>query len=79
LVYGTVEEKNIKERINELLLLKKDGEEHDMLVVDTGLIEYARYWADYFVEHIGAFRPEMTHASTSALDSILYNTVLLKG
>ena len=78
LVDRTVDERSMRERIEDLILLKKDGEEHDMLVVDKGLIEYARYWAEYFVEHIGSFRPETTHASTSELDSILYDTVLLK-
>ena len=78
LVDGTVDEKYIRERINDLILLKKDGEEHDMLVVDKGLIEYARHWADYFVECIGSFKPEMIRVSTSILDSILCDMVFLK-
>jgi len=77
LVDRTVDEKNIRERINALIILKKDGEEYDMLVVDKGLIEYARYWADYFVERIGSFKPEMIRVSTSILDSIICDMVLL--
>lgn len=75
LVAATVEELAIKEKIAELIRLKKDGEEHDMQVVDKTLMDYARNLADYFNEHIGAFRPEQHERPSGILDTLLFDMV----
>lgn len=76
LVEATVEEKEIKAKIGELIRLKKDGKEHDLKVVDNELMEYARNWADYYNERVDSFRPERNNVSSEALDSIMYDMVL---
>ncbi|MBQ6068064.1 MAG: nucleotidyltransferase domain-containing protein [Bacteroidales bacterium] len=75
LVEATVEDFGIKERISKLVQLKKDGEEHDMQVVDDDLMNYARTLADYFNHHIASFHQEQKVVSSDELDSILYDTV----
>lgn len=75
LLDATVDDKEIKSKIEELIRIKKSGEEHDMHIVDQSLMEYARNWADHYNETIDSFRPELSQASTDALDSILYDMV----
>lgn len=76
LVSATVDDKEIRAKIDELIRLKKGGEEHDKNVIDGTLMQYARHWADYFTERADTFRPEQDDVSSKALDSILYDTVL---
>ena len=76
LLNATIEDNVIKEKINELIRIKKSGEEHDMLIVDDSLVDYARHLADYYNGIIDSFRPELNEASTDALDSILYDMVM---
>lgn len=75
LLDATIEDNQIVSKVDELIRMKKDGEEHDMLVVDHSLVEYAQHWADYYNEKIGSFRPEQNEASSVALDAILYDMV----
>ncbi len=75
LLEATVDDGTIKEKVGELLRIKKSGEEHDMHVVDDSLMDFARQWADYYNKMIGSFRPEMHTTSTEALDAILYDMV----
>lgn len=73
LVDAMVEEDEMKERIKELVQLKKSGEEHDMRTVDNELMAYAHGLADYNNNSIGSFRPEMVKSDTGVLDSLLYD------
>ncbi|MBR5653864.1 MAG: nucleotidyltransferase domain-containing protein [Prevotella sp.] len=75
LLDATIDDEMIKAKVDELLRIKKSGEEHDMQVVDKTLVEYAHRWADYYNEMIGSFRPEQHKTSTDALDAILYDMV----
>jgi len=75
LVNGTVKEEDIRQKINELLALKRQSKENDLKEVDPGLVEYARHWADYYTDNIKLFRPELNRPSSEALDSILFDMV----
>ena len=77
LVNGTVKEEAIRQKIQELLALKKASKENDLKEVDASLVEYARHWADYYTERVGTFRPEHDKTSSEALDSILFDMVML--
>lgn len=69
---------HIKEKIEAMVEVKKEGKECDMLVVDNELVEYAKKLADYYNEVVGSFRPEQNKASADALDAILYDMVMQK-
>ena len=43
----------------------------------AGVMSYARRWDIYFNEKISSFRPEVDKTSAEALDSILYDMVVL--
>ena len=73
LVNGTVEEDVIRQKIVELLELKRQSKENDLKEVDSRLVEYARLGADYYSEHVGTFRPEHEKTSSDALDAILFD------
>ena len=75
LLEATVDNKEIRNEIDKLLVLKRDGKEHDMLIVNDDLVENARNLADYYSEHVGSFRPELANVSTDVLDGILYDMV----
>ena len=77
LVNGTVKEEDIRQKINELLALKRQSKENNLKEVNPGLVEYARHWADYYTDNIKLFRPELNHPSSEALDSILFDMVQL--
>lgn len=77
LVNGTVEEDAIRQKINELLVLKRQSKENDLKEVDSDLVEYARHWADHFEQTISSFRPEMIHADNAPqLDALLRDMVV---
>ncbi|MBO7541235.1 MAG: nucleotidyltransferase domain-containing protein [Bacteroidales bacterium] len=76
LVEATVEEASLRAKIDQLLQLKKSGEEHDVSVVDHDLMTYARNLADYYNEHIESFRPELDKHHTETLDDLLYDMVM---
>ena len=75
LLDATVDDMKIKEKVDELIQIKKGEKECDMHVVDNSLVEYAQHWADYFNESIGSFRPEQNSISSDSLDAILYDMV----
>ncbi|MBO4451332.1 MAG: nucleotidyltransferase domain-containing protein [Bacteroidaceae bacterium] len=75
LVAATVEDSEMEARISTLVQLKKDGKEHDLQVVDKDLMDYAHNLANYYTEHISAFRPNQNDVSSEVLDSFLYDTV----
>lgn len=77
LVYGTVKEEAIRQKIQELLALKKASKENDLKEVDSSLVEYARHWAEFYTERVGTFRPEHEKTFSEALDSILFDMVML--
>lgn len=68
---------DIRTKIETLIEIKKKGKECDTLSVDKGLVEYAQKLADYYNESVGSFRPEQNKISTEALDSILFDMVML--
>lgn len=76
LVDAMVPEKTIKTKIEEIIVMKKEGLEANMISIDNQLVDYAQKLADYYNKTIGHFRPEQTTASTDALDSILYDIVM---
>ncbi len=75
LVEATIDNQDIRAKIDELILLKKSGKECDMLVAAPDLVEYARQLATYYNERVGSFRPEWDKASSEALDKLLYDMV----
>ena len=75
LLDATVDEKNVKTKVEELIELKREGKECDMLTVDESLVQYTHLWADYYNERVGTFRPEESKASSEILDSILFDMV----
>ena len=76
LVNGTVKEEAIRQKIQELLVLKKASKENDLKEVNPDLVEYARHWADYYSERVSTFRPEHEKTSSEALDSILFDMIM---
>lgn len=75
LLDATVDDKKVKAKVEELIELKREGKECDMLAVDESLVQYTRLWADYYNERVGTFRPEESEVLPEALDSILYDMV----
>ena len=76
LLDATVEDNEIRAKVDELISLKKSGKEHDMLTVEDSLVYYSRHLADYYNGIIDSFRPELNRTSTDALNSILYDMVM---
>ena len=76
LLDATVEDNEIRAKVDELISLKKSGKEYDMLTVEDSLVDYARHLADYYNGIIDSFRPELKRTSTDALNSILYDMVM---
>lgn len=75
LVEATIDNQEIRAKIDELIKLKKSGKECDMLVVAPELVEYARQLAAYYNERVGTFRPEWDKASSADLDKLLFDMV----
>lgn len=75
LVEATVEEKEIRQLINELIRIKKGEKECGKITVDERLVEYARSWADYYNERSGTYRPEQKTVMATALDLILHDMI----
>ena len=75
LVELTIGNKDLRVKIEELIRLKKSGEEQDMRVVDSTLMRYARQIGDYYCESISSYKPKSDVGSTQKLDAILYDMV----
>ena len=78
LVAGTVEDASLRGKVDDLIRIKKSGEECDQHVVDAELFEYANHWAEYYIGRIESFKPELNDAPTEALDSLLYDMVIIQ-
>lgn len=76
LVDATVDDADLRDRIDKLIRIKAYGDECDLHVVDDKLKKYAEQWANYYNEIVSKFRPEMNEKHTSKLDSILYDMVM---
>ena len=75
LLDATVDDEKVRTKVEELIEPKREGKECDMLAVDESFVKFARYWASYYNERVGSFRPEESKVSSEALDSILYDMV----
>lgn len=75
LVNATIEYENLRTRIDDLIRMKKKGEEHGLSVVDSALMDYARNLADHYNEKIGDFISELRDRPSTVLDAILYDMV----
>ena len=79
LVEGTVDDEAIRQKIDELLALKRQSKENDLKEVDAVLVAYARHWAEHFEQTISDFRPAMNRAENAPqLDLLLRDMVLRK-
>ena len=76
LVEATIQEEEIRRKINELVKLKKCGVEMGIRSIDKELLDYAQYLADYYTGRIEIFRPDAKPILTTTLDSILYQMVM---
>lgn len=77
LVQATVEDDSIRQKINELIALKRQTKQNDNLEVDASLVEYAHHLADHFEQTISDFRPDINHTGDSSdLDRLLREMVL---
>ena len=61
--------------IFEIIEMKKEVLEVDLITVESQLVDYAHKLADYYDDLVEHYRPEQTIASTDALDSILFDIV----
>ena len=77
LVDAMVTEKAIKTKIEEIIEMKKEGLEANMITIDSQLVDYVHKLAEYYNDKIGHYRPEQTTVSTDVLDSILFDMVKL--
>ncbi len=77
LVQATVEDDSIRQKINELIALKRQTKQNDNLEVDASLVEYARHLADHCEKTISSYRPDINHTGNSSdLDRLLRNFVM---
>ena len=72
-----VPEKAIKDKIEEIIEMKKEGLEANMITIDSQLVDYVHKLAEYYNDKIGHYHPEQTTVSTDVLDSILFDMVKL--
>lgn len=77
LVQATVDDDSIRQKINELIALKRQTKQNDNLEVDASLVEYAHHLADHFEQTISSYHPDINLAGDSSdLDSLLKDMVL---
>lgn len=77
LMQATVDDDSIRQKINEMIALKRQSKGNDNLEVDAVVVEYARHLADHFEQTIPDFRPEITHTGDTAdLDGLLREMVI---
>ena len=78
LVNTIVKEDCIYDKINNLLDLKKKSKENDKKEVEAELVEYAKYWADYYEQKMKDFHPEKNVITdTKDLDDIMINQLVV--
>ena len=77
LVQSTVDDAVIRQKIGNLIALKRQSKENDNKEVDAELVDYARGLAEHFEQTIPDFRPELNHAGDSSdLDGLLKEMVM---
>ena len=77
LVQATVDDEVIRQKIGDLIALKRQSKGNDNKDVDADLVDYAHKLAEHFEQTIPDFRPEISHAGDSAdLDGLLRKMVL---
>ena len=77
LVQATVDDVVIRQKIENLIALKRQSKENDNKEVDAKLVDYARGLAEHFEQTIPDFRPELNHAGDSSdLDGLLKEMVM---
>lgn len=74
LLEATVSDEHIKQKIYELIDIKKEGKESDVMVVDASLTDFARRRADYYNALAERFRPEINNVPSDLFDAILFDT-----
>ena len=79
LVQGTIDNETIRQKIDELILRKRQSKGNDNLEVDSQLVDYAHHLAEFYEDTISSFRPDMNHTdNASNLDALLQEMVLRK-
>lgn len=78
LVDTTIEDENIKKKIEHLLEQKKQSKEHNLEPVDEELFSWAENWAEYYNQKVEKLRPEKKISSDEQLNKLMYDTVLRK-
>lgn len=78
LVDATIEDENIKKKIEHLLEQKKQSKEHNLEPVDEELFTWAENWAEYYNQKVEKLRPEKKISSDEQLNKLMYDTVLRK-
>ena len=79
LVQGTVDNEVIRQKIDELILRKRQSKGNDNLEVDAQLVDYAHHLAEYFEQTISSFRPDMNQDDNAPnLDALLQEMILRK-
>jgi len=73
---ATISDSELREKIDELINLKKSSKEHDKMIVSHRIVSFSKELDAYYNNTIGQFRPEINKSSADALDSILYDYVL---
>ena len=77
LTQNTVEDESIRQKIYELIDMKRQSKKNDNAEVYAELVEYARHWANHFEQIIPNYRPEINHCDNSSnLDILLKEMVL---
>ena len=76
LVSGTIEDAIVKEQIDELITMKRDGNEHDMTAVKPELLQYAKELAEYYHTKVGEYRPKLEkYHGTQEIGPLFYHFV----
>lgn len=76
LVEAVVDAEETRLQIDQLLRMKKSGNEYDIQCVDAQLRSYARQLADYYDATIGSFHPELQKISNDKLNALFYDMVM---
>lgn len=66
---ATIEDENIKKKIEHLLEQKKLSKEHNLEPVDEELFAWAEKWAEYYNQKVEKLRPEKKISSDEQLPS----------
>lgn len=75
LLNKTVEEEEIRSKVNRLVEIKKNGGSIDNIVVDADLVDYARQLAKHFETFVGSSDKDLAHKSTDEIDSLFQEIV----